>query len=59
MNWIDAEDSPPPKAGYYLAWDDLLEEVAILYFTKRDGWGDDEGPSQVSHWMPLPSRPIL
>jgi hypothetical protein len=59
MSWIDAEDSPPPKAGDYLAWDTLMEIPLICHFTKRGGWIDEDGPVHVSHWMPLPGRPIL
>jgi hypothetical protein len=55
--WNDAATNKPPCAGNYLAVDVLLDTILILYYTKRRGWEDVDGPTEVSHWQELPDMP--
>lgn len=57
--WISVKDRPPEDGGRYIVWADDHIETA-------DYWGDgkwanhDYGVmiSGVTHWMPLPEKPI-
>ena len=52
--WKPVSD-PPKKNGRYWVYGVVGGQplVCVLYFTVRDGFGDDD----ITHWMPLPEPP--
>lgn len=52
--WRPVSD-PPKKNGRYWVYGVVGGQplVCVLYFTVRDGFGDDD----ITHWMPLPEPP--
>jgi hypothetical protein len=62
VNWVNYSEKRPPCAGLYLVADRAGDLPYIAYYTKANGFteNDDDGYSLdqwITHWVPLPSMP--
>ncbi len=58
--WIKVGDKLPGEKNWYLVWE--REQVNFLYYDSENNWldinHDYEWPHKITHWMPLPDKPI-
>jgi hypothetical protein len=64
MTWIPVEERLPEDDNVVLAWSLTDDNAVIAGYDAEDEeeqWSADDPyctPIEVSHWMPLPDRPV-
>jgi len=54
MTWIKVEDRLPEKNGYYLVYQEAIEDMFICMWGQNSWYYTN---TFITHWMPLPDKP--
>ena len=63
--WVKVSDGLPEEAGRYLCWvteqNDLGKSGFVwncCFHIHEESWSDNLKEMRVTHWMPLPQKPL-